>query len=67
MISSSLLFVAVKKASAVSPGRTRTSRCWGMNFQGSTSEVEPLKVIRRRREEVTGSRRAEGSESKALL
>jgi hypothetical protein len=54
MMSPSLLFVAVKNANAVSPGRTRTSRCCGVNFHGRTSETFPLKVIRSRRESVTG-------------
>ena len=47
-MSSSLLFVALKKAKAVSPGRTLTSRCCGVNFQGKTSETEPAKVMRSR-------------------
>lgn len=67
IMSSVLLFVAVKNARAVSPGRTRTSRCWEVNFQGMTSETDPLKVILRRREEVTGCSRTEGSSAEEWI
>lgn len=58
MISSSDRLVAVKKAKAVSPGCTRTSRCCGVNFHGRVSDTEEAKVIRKRGEVVIGVRRS---------
>jgi len=54
----SLVFFALKKASALSPGSTRTSRCSGLNVQGSTSLVLPANVTRMRCADSTGTRRA---------
>lgn len=67
MMSSSLLFVAVKNASAVSPGKTRTSRCCGVNFHGMMSDTDPLNVTRSLREDVTGCRREAGSSAEECI
>ncbi|TLS24498.1 hypothetical protein PpBr36_08015 [Pyricularia pennisetigena] len=48
-------------ARAVSPGRTRTSRCCGTNFHGRTSDTHALNVTLIRFALVTGLSRSESS------